>query len=478
MCSIKNFRWIAAYLLTTTVFIGSAHSAAAPQSSAPPEPATSVEKTEPFRPSSSKVYIPVGSARAKKSIIAFPAILAQGDAAQNHSKTISEIVDRDLVFMDLFKFLDPAAFTEDSSKAGITPGTFKYSDWTQIKAEFLVKSSVSILPSRSIALEAYLYDTFGAKQVFAKRYVAPVSDIKSVAHSFANDIVHALTGLPGIFLTKIAMSCDMTGKKEIYFMNYDGTDVKQVTRHRSISFSPAWSPDGSRLAYSVYTRHSDNNKNIDLYEHNFLNSTVRMLSSRKGINSGAAYSPDGKELALTISTRYNPQIHVMNLATRAVTKITKSLGFDVDPSWSPDGKQIAFVSSRAGMPMVFSMKADGSQVQRLTYAGRYNATPSWSSQNNKISFAGWIDKSFDIFIMNPDGSNIERLTKNQGSNEDPFFSPDGNFIVFSSNRTGQKNIYVMNVDGTFVKRLTYGLGNCVSPKWSNPPKVTTTDVQK
>jgi TolB protein len=419
-----------------------------------------------------QVYIPIGSARTKKTVLAFPKIRSQNQMSLNLAKTLAETISRDLDFMDLFKFLNPAAFVEDESKTGITAESFKISNWTGIGAEFLIKSSVSIEPNQILAFETYLYDTFGAKQVFAKRYLAPIKDVRIIAHTFANDVVQTLTGLPGIFLTKIAMTCDLTGKKEIYVMNFDGTEAKQVTRHRSIAFAPAWSPDGTRIAYSLFTRHANNIKNIDLYEFNFITSTVRMLSNRKGINSGAAYSPDGKKIAVTLSFSGNPEIFMLDLDNRTVKQSTKSFGFDVDPAWSPDGKKLAFVSARTGVPMVFTMNADGSQPQRLTYAGKYNATPTWSPQNNKIGFAGWIDKSFDIFIMNPDGTNIERLTKNQGGNEDPFFSPDGNFIVFSSNRTGQKNIYMMNVDGTFVKRLTYGLGNCVSPKWSNPPSTS------
>lgn len=409
-------------------------------------------------------YIAVGTAKTKKTVLAFPQMLGERGLA----KEIETTVTNDLTFMDLFKFLPPAAFVEKAG-AGITLDKFKLSDWTSIQAEFLIKSSVET-QGRNLAVEVRLYDTYGAKQILGKRLIAAAGDAKTVGHTMANHIVEALTGRPGIFLTKIAASCNRTGKKEIYVMDFDGTDVKQVTHHRSIAFSPAWHPDGTKIAYSLFTRHRDNVKNIDLYEYDFAASTVRLLSNRKGINSGAAYSPDGRKIALTQSFLGNPEIFTLDPATNQVTRVTKSFGFDVDPTWSPDGKAMAFVSSRTGMPMVFRQNADGANAQRLTFAGRYNATPSWSPQNNKIAFAGWIDKRFDIFIMNPDGTNIERLTKDQGNNEDPSFSPDGNFITFSSNRTGSQNIYVMNVDGTFVKRLTYGLGNCVAPKWSNPPK--------
>jgi len=416
-------------------------------------------------------YIAVGAAKTRKTVIAFPSIQYLGKDGDRNGlvKAITETVTNDLTFMDLFRFLPSSAFLEDPKTAGLTPDKFRFSDWQSIGTEFLLKAAISP-DQKTFALETYFYDINKRSQLISKRYVAELGDVRTVGHTLANDIVNALTGLPGIFLTKIAMSCDRTGKKEIHVMDFDGTNVKQITHHRSIAFAPAWSPDGTKIAYSLYTRHRTNVKNIDLYVFDFTTNTIRLLSSRKGINSGASYSPDGRKIALTMSFLGNPEIFILDPSSREATRVTSSFGFDVDPIWSPDGKQLAFVSSRTGQPMVFKMDADGSNVERLTMAGRYNATPTWSPRGDKLAFAGWIDAIFDIFLMNADGTRIERLTKSQGNNEDPFFSPDGNFIVFSSNRTGTKNIYVMNIDGSFVKRLTYGLGNCVAPKWSNPPR--------
>ncbi|MEK6705316.1 MAG: hypothetical protein AABZ06_05965, partial [Bdellovibrionota bacterium] len=362
-------------------------------------------------------YIPVGSARMKKTILAFPEIKSQPGTASSLTKTVHETVTNDLAFMDLFKFLGPSAFIEPAS-AGISQGTFKMSDWTSIGAEFVIKTSLGI-SNGSLFVDANLYDVNGAKQILEKKYIASIHDAKTVGHTLANNIVERLTGLPGIFLTKIAMSCDRTGKKEIYIMDFDGSDVKQITNHRSIAFAPAWSPDGTRIAYSLFTKHRNNIKNIDLFEFNFTTSSVKLLSDRRGINSGAAYSPDGRYIALTMSFLGNPEIFSLDPATREVSRLTKSFGVDVDPTWRPDGKAIAFVSNRTGRPMVYTANIDGSNIQRLTYAGDYNATPSWSLQNNKIAFAGWIEKTFDIFLMNPGGTNIERLTKHQENNEDP-----------------------------------------------------------
>jgi TolB protein len=415
-----------------------------------------------------QAYIPVGKAKTRKSIIAFPALRVTA-TGQDEARTISNTVTSDLTFMDLFTFLSPAAFLEPST-AGLAPGSFQISNWSKVGAEILVKGSVDI-EKGALKLESWVYEAASGKVLLTKRYVASPNDARKVGHSLANDIIEAITGKAGIFDSRIAMSCAKRGGiKEIYVMDFDGTNVRQVTNHRSTAISPAWSPNGTRLAYSVYSKRADNVKNIDLFELDFSANAIRKISNRKGINSGAAYHPRTGAIALTMSFLGNPEIFAFDPIKNTVERLTSSFGFDVDPTWSPDGKKLAFVSNRSGMPMVYSMDTSGSKVERLTYAGRYNATPSWSPKGDKITFAGWIDGRFDIFVMNSDGTHIERLTKNQGNNEDPFFSPDGNFIVFSSNRAGQKNVYVMNTDGSFVKRLTYELGECVSPKWSSVAK--------
>lgn len=413
-----------------------------------------------------QTYIPIGQAKAKKTIISIapPTLLPTANAPssagklQAASKKVIEVFKNDLLFMDQYLFLDPSLFPKNPLQAS-------YPDWQKTGSDILLQIKM-FEEGANLATEAHLHDIYRGKELLSKKYIAAPGDTANLAHTLGNDVVRTLTGLPGIFLTKIAMSCDRTRKKEIYIMNFDGSEPKQVTHHQSISLGPAWSRDNAKVAYSVYTYHQNKIKNIDLYEFDFRSNQVKLLSNRKGINSGAHYHPRKNELALTMSFLGNPEIFSLNLDNLQANRLTSSFGVDVDPNWSPDGSKLAFVSSRSGQSMIYTMNADGSDVKRMTYAGQYNATPSWAPNGGKLVFAGWIDKRFDIFTMNSDGTQIERLTKNQGNNEDPDFSPDGGFVVFSSNRAGNKNIYIMNTDGTFSKRLTYGLGNCVSPRWS------------
>ena len=415
-------------------------------------------------------YIPVGAAKSKKVTLAYAPVLGESSIG----KTIVDTVTENLQFMGSFTFLPATTFTEGSG-AGLTPDRFKYSDWTAIGTEILIKSQVTLQDGK-IHLQSYVYDVPRTKELFAKKYIGDSNRAKLIAHTFSNDLVKALTGLPGIFLTKIAMVCERRkGVKEIFIMDFDGSDVKQVTQHRSTAMAPSWNPDGTKLAYSLFTRNSKNIKNQDLYELDFLTQRVRLLSNRRNHNLGAVYSPDGRSLAVAMNFQAgNMDVYLYDLASSNVSRLTRSIGDDVDPTWSPDGRQIAFTSTRSGGSFIYIMPSDpslgDSQAKRIQFAGSFNASPTWAPTGSKIAFASWVDRGFDIFMMNPDGTRLERLTRNQGSNEDPHFSPDGNFLVFSSTRAGKKNVYVMNVDGTFVKRLTYGVGSCEAPKWSQPPR--------
>lgn len=441
-----------------------------------------------------RIYIPVGAAKIKKSRIAFAEtkLSAPNPAATSTASKIKEMITKDLQFMNLFEFQPSAAFIEKSG-AGITFDTFRISDWTTIGTEFLIKTSLE--PNGpNLTYEVRLYDVLGTKQILGKRYVARSEEWNVVAHSASNDIVQTLTGRPGIFFTKIAMSCDGGRKnkvREIYVMNYDGSNPRQITNPVSIAglgrasmdhaFQPAWSPDNRKIVYSRYAKNKKNVINLNLYEYHFSNRTSYLLSNQNGMNLGGTYSPDGRSLAVVMSFQNTPNIYLLNPITKMASQLTQSLGFNIDPHFSPDGKKLAFISVRHGPPTVYTadleqLKNNHGAGTRIAMAGNLNATPRWAPQGDQIVFAGQNNlrskKNFDLFLIKTDGSSkLDRLTGgatvDEGDNRDPDWSPDGNFIVFSSERSSQeKNIYIMNSDGSNPTRLTFGLGNCSEPRWS------------
>jgi len=440
----------------------------------------------PIAGQAADVYINVGEANFKKSLMALPECKYLGAAekpssAKSISLDLSSTLLNDLDSTGYFQFVKQDAYLEDPEKVGLKPAPgesngFKYENWSKIGTEFLIRCGFSVIKGQ-ITLKAFLYDVKKAKSIVAKEYSGPEDKVRKVAHTFANDVVEGLTGKPGYFLTRIVVGSDRGGNswKEIYIMDWDAKNPKQITRHKSIALSPNWSPEGKKVAYTAYVVHTKSKKrNADLFTYEIFTGKRELISSRPGINSGAAFSPDGKHIFMTISQAGSPDIFRVGSSGDGLKQITKGPAgaMYVEPAVSPDGKKIAFSSDRSGKPMVYTMDIDGTNMKRITFAGKYNASPSWSPDGKKIAFAGFDKDHFDVFVMNADGTNMVRLTTEKkingkmSNNEDPAFSPDGRQVMFVSDRTKNKQIYLINADGTNERRLTVDKHNYFKPKWS------------
>lgn len=433
------------------------------------------------------VYIKVGEAKAQKSLVAFPALQFMGSPGaspnyQSIGSDIFKVVLNDLTVTGYFQFIAQSAYLEDPAKTGLRPhptdaNGFKFESWKQIGTEFLIRASFSVAGDQ-LTLETYAYHVPKANLVLGKRYKGTVSGARRIAHTFANDLMEALTGQKSMFLSKVVVSSDRgggAGTKEIYVMDWDGVNVEKITNHKSVAISPAWSPDGTKVAYTAFVmRAKTKTRNADMFIYE-LNSGKRWLVSyRQGINSGANFDPDGKNLYLTISQGGNPDIFKMSTDGELVKKLTNGPvgAMNVEPAISPDGTKMAFSSDRSGAPMIYIMNADGTNPKRVTFAGRFNATPAWSPDGKKIAFSGWQDDHFDVFTMDVDGTNMQRITQAKkpngkwSRNEDPVFSPDGRLLMYTSDRTGTSQVYISNLDGSEERRVTNDSHNYFKPKWS------------
>lgn len=429
--------------------------------------------------------IKIGDAKTKKSLLAFPDLNYQGSPSGNYQSVGADLyntINNDLTVSAFFEMIPQKAFLEDTSKVGLRPapgepGGFKFQSWSTIGAEFLIRTGF-FLAGGEVNMEAYVYHVGKSQLVMGKKYKGPVSSVRKIAHTFANDVLEALTGKAGMFLSKVVVGSDKgVGEyKEIFIMDWDGANAERITNHKSISLSPAWSPDGKRIAYTSYVvRTKTKMRNADMFMYNVVSGKRELISFRQGLNSGACFAPDNKTLYLTISQSGAPDLYKMTFDGTLQGKITNGPNgaMNVEPAVSADGKKIAFSSDRSGRPMIYTMNADGSDVKRITFAGVYNSTPSWSPDGKKIAFSGQSEDHFDIFVMNADGTNMIRLTsakKSNGkwsTNEDPSFSPDGRFVMYTSNRTGKNQIYISTVDGTEERRVTLDDANYFKPKWSN-----------
>lgn len=467
--STRLTRHLAFALASTALVVGGAISAQAQENAA----------------GGSGLYIKIDEAKVKKSLMALPAFQFSGtpNSSKNGVRVGKELFDtfrNDMEVSGFFEFLKQDAFLEDVSKVGLRPvteeaGGFKFDTWKQIGTDFLVRAGYRV-QGDEVTMDAYVYFVPQAKRVLSKTYKGKAEEARTVAHTFANDVIKSLTGGRGMFLSKIVSSRSTSpGQKEIFVMDWDGANPRQITTHKTIATSPTWSYDGNTIAYSAFVWHAnEKTRNLDLFTYDLSSGRRFLVSYRRGINSGASFMPDGKHLLLTVSNAGNPDVYRMSLDGKSMSRITTASSgeMNVEPVASPDGNKIAFSSTRSGRPMIYVMNSDGSNAKRLTFAGVYNSTPAWSPDSKKLTFAGFDQSHFDVFVMDADGTNMVRLTsakKSSGqwaNNEDPTFSPDGRSILFRSDRTGKYQLYLTTLDGENERRITFDQHEYFKPRWS------------
>lgn len=338
-----------------------------------------------------------------------------------------------------------------------------------VTTRYLTFGSVETSGDRMV-LSGYLYDATAEEirsaHIFGKRYFSTgdVAGARQLAHEFARDILQNLglgTGLAG---TRIYFTSDRTGFKEIWAMDYDGSNEQQITRYENLSMLPAVSPDGSRIAFTTYVEGLPS-----IYMHSL--ETGRRLTfynQKASLNLTASFHPNGQQLVFASSATGHSQIYQADLDGRNFRRISYTRALEVDPAINPKtGAQIAFTSGRSGLPQVYVMDMDGANVRQLSLGGGDAVQPAWDPQGENITFAwtrGFEPGNYNIFITNVATQKLVQLTYGAGRNESPYFSPSGTHLVFSSDRLGDTQIWTMRADGSDLKRLTTA-GRNESPVW-------------
>lgn len=347
-------------------------------------------------------------------------------------------------------------------------------DWSEppVSSNYLAFGYVAI-QAEQLVLFGWLYnvgqpDLAGA-QVFGKVYFGPVAEdgARKIAREFAADILSQF-GAKGLAGSKIYYVSDRSGRgtKEIWSMDYDGSNQKQVTSYRSISTTPGVSPDGTRLGFTSFYKtfpaiviHSlETGRKLP-----FFNQIASM-------NATPDFTPDGKSVlfASTLASK-DLQIYMCDLAGGSLKRISMVRAIEVEPKANPrTGQEIAFTSGRSGTAQIYRMSLEGTNVERLTSGEGEAGNPAWHPDGRHIAFKwtrGYEPGNWNIFVMDVATRQFEQLTHGAGKNENPSWAPDGRHIVFSSNRTGSSQIWTMLADGTQLRQLTTH-GSNTMPVWS------------
>ena len=375
-------------------------------------------------------------------------------------QNISKIVAADLVRSGRFESVPKSNFLSRPNDHT----QVQYKDWRLVKAEVLVVGKVNGISKDQYQVQFQFFDVFKGRQLGGFRYTVRHDQMRKLAHQIADIIYEKLLGQRGAFDTRIAyITTQSSGTGIRYFLKVadsDGYRPQNILESSEPILSPAWSPDGARLAYVTFE-----NRRSNVYVQRILDGGRTKIADFKGLNSAPAWSPDGTKLAMTLSKDGNPEIYILNLASNQLTRLTRHHAIDTEPGWSPDGRTLVFTSDRSGRPQIYRVSARGGQAERLTFEGKYNARASYSPDGKRLTIVTNQGDGFRIAVLYLANRALQVLTDSPLA-ESPSFAPNGAMILYATQDKGRGVLAGVSSDGRVQQLLRFQQGEVREPAWS------------
>jgi len=340
----------------------------------------------------------------------------------------------------------------------------RYANWRLSGADFLLMGGTRPAGDGYI-VEFQLYDVLQETLLTGFNFQVTDQTLRSAAHQISDEVYEEILGIAGAFNTQIAFISvsgkvgDRTYKLEL--ADADGENPQAMLTSPRPILSPAWAPDGVRIAYVSF----ENRTQSAIYiQDRQLGSRVKALS-RDGINGAPSWSPDGKRLAVTLSYEGSADIYVLQIESGDLRRITDSDAIDTEATWIDDDT-LVFTSDRSGGPQLYEVSARGGRASRITFEGNYNASATVSPDGSTIAFVHGTGSGFQIGAIDRASDLFQTLT--QGTlDESPSFSPNGQMIIFATEKNGRGTLGAVSLDGSVVQSLSLENGGTVrEPSWS------------
>lgn len=394
------------------------------------------------------VIVGSGGNQIPVAIVPFAAenILPQG---------ITSIVGADLARSGLFKLVDPSSVQPQPHE----PADVRYPDWKGRGAEALVIGSLSPRPDGRIDVRFRLLDVVKQTQLAGFSYTIGPAQERSTAHKIADEIYEKLTGDVGVFSTQIAYVVKNGKHFELQVADADGYGAQTILASKEPILSPAWSPDGSSLAYVSFER-----KKPVVYVQSLKTGARRELVSVKGSASAPAWSPDGRKVVLTLTKDGNSQLYLVNADGSNLQRWSANSTIDTEADFSPDGKWIVFTSDRGGSAQIYRMPAVGGAAQRVTFEGSYNVSPHFSPDGKSLVFVQRSGGQFHVAVQDLASGQVQVLTDTP-QDESPSFAPNGKMIIYATEIGRRGVLAAVSSDGRVKQRLSVQAGDVREPAW-------------
>lgn len=385
----------------------------------------------------------------------------KGTPGQKAPQQLADIVAADLQRSGRFKPLDPSNMLSRPDNGD----DVDFRDWRVFKMENLVVGRVTPNGSGGYMVRFQLFDVYRGEQLLAYNIPTTAADMRSTAHHISDLIYETLTGIPGAFATRIAYVTSTAGtgknkKVQLHIADADGFNAQPIVTSTEPLMSPAWSPDGRRLAYVSFEKSKPS-----IWVQEVFTGKRDRLTAFKGINGAPAWSPDGRSLAMALSKDGNSEIYIMDIASRKLRRLTNHWAIDTEPAWSPDGKQLVFTSDRGGSAQIYRVAAGGGKPERLSWEGKYNARASYAPDGKSLTLITRVNGNYRIGVQDLD-SGIMNVLSSGRLDESPSFAPNGSMIIYATRAGGKDVLAAVSTDGRVKQRLALKAGDVRDPVWS------------
>ena len=344
-----------------------------------------------------------------------------------------------------------------------------FDDWSILGVEAVVIGKVVQTGDNAYQVQFRLFDVFAREQLVGYQMPATRGTMRRAAHRAADMIYEQLTGIKGVFDTRVAfVTAERQSEERLYRLviaDQDGENESVILESGDPIMSPAWSPDSRQIAYVSFEE-----VRSSVFVQNLRTGNRIRVSSKPGINGAPSFSPDGRQLVLTLGgLDGNLDIHVLDLGSRQTRRLTTHRAIDTEGSFSPDGKHIYFTSDRSGGPQIYRVPTSGGTPERVTFEGSYNARPRLSPDGNKLAMVHVDRGNYRIAVM--DLKRKDLLVVSEGrQDESPSFAPNSDTLIYAT-RQGRNGVLAsVTADGLIRQRLASGSGDVREPVWSPFPR--------